>query len=110
MKASIDSMEPTVPPELGILRRRLRTEPNVALALLFGSVARGDDEPKSDIDLVIGLRRPDPLSLIRLRERLQPHLERPLQLVRLADIERSPSMLYEVLRDGRVLEQRSGDS
>jgi predicted nucleotidyltransferase len=92
--------------ELGSLRRLLRTEPNVALAVVFGSFARGDEEPESDIDLVVGLRRPDPLGLVRLHRRLQPHLDRPLQLVPLAHVERSPSMLYEVLRDGRVLADR----
>lgn len=92
--------------ELGVLRRLLRTEPNVALAVVFGSFARGEEQPDSDLDVVIALRRLDPLGLQRLRQRLQPHLSRPLQLVALSDVERSASMLYEVLRDGRVLVDR----
>jgi predicted nucleotidyltransferase len=92
--------------ELGTLRRLLRTEPNVALAVVFGSFARGEEEPDSDLDLVVALRRPDPLGLERLRRRLQPHLRRPLQLVAFADVARSPSLMYELLRDGRVLVDR----
>ena len=92
--------------ELGVLRRLLRTEPNVALAVVFGSFARGEEQPDSDVDVVVALRRLDPLGLQRLRQRLQPHVRRPLQLVALSDVERSASMLYEVLRDGRVLVDR----
>ena len=36
------------------------------------------------------------------------HLERPLQLVALSDVEHSASLLHEVLRDGRVLVDREG--
>jgi predicted nucleotidyltransferase len=92
--------------ELGALRQLLRTEPNVALAVVFGSFARGEAHPESDVDVVVALRRDDPLGLERLRGRLQPHLRRPLQLVALSDVERSASMLHEVLRDGRVLVDR----
>jgi predicted nucleotidyltransferase len=92
--------------ELGGLRQLLRTEPNVALAVVFGSFARGEEQPDSDLDIVVALRRPDPLGLERLRGRLQPHLNRSLQVIALADVERSPSMMYELLRDGRVLVDR----
>jgi predicted nucleotidyltransferase len=94
--------------ELGVLRQLLRTEPNVSLAVVFGSFARGEEQPGSDIDVVVALRRFDPLGLERLRQRLQPHLRRPLQLVALSDVERSASMALEVLRDGRVLVDREG--
>lgn len=94
--------------ELGVLRRLLRTEPNVALAVIFGSFARGDEHADSDLDVAVTLRRPDPLALERLRRRLQPNLERPLQLVTLSDMGDSASLLHEVLRDGRVLVDREG--
>jgi predicted nucleotidyltransferase len=92
--------------ELGVLRQVLRTEPNVALAVVFGSFARGEEQSDSDLDVVVALRRVDPLGLERLRQRLAPHVRRPLQLVALSDVERSASMLSEVLRDGRVLVDR----
>jgi predicted nucleotidyltransferase len=94
--------------EFGALRRLLRTEPTVALAVSFGSFARGEEQTDSDLDVVVVLRRSDPLGLERLRRRLQPHLRRPLQLVALSDVERSASMVHEVLRDGRVLVDRDG--
>ena len=93
---------------VGALRQLLRTEPNVALAVVFGSFARGEEHAESDLDIAVALRRPDPLGLERLRQRLQPSLERPLQLVALSDKEHSASLLHEVLRDGRVLVDREG--
>jgi predicted nucleotidyltransferase len=94
--------------ELGVLRRLLRTEPNVALAVVFGSFARGEEHADSDLDVAVVLRRPDSLGLERLRRRLQPHLERPLQLVALSDVDHGASLLHEVVRDGRVLVDREG--
>src|SRR5438876_9713205 len=35
----------------------LRTQPNVRLAVLFGSVARGEESADSDLDLAVELRR-----------------------------------------------------
>jgi Polymerase beta, Nucleotidyltransferase len=43
-------------PVLGRLRAALRTEPNVSMAVLFGSVARGESDILSDVDLLIALR------------------------------------------------------
>src|SRR5258708_8195194 len=37
------------------LRAALRTEPRVTAALLFGSTARGDDGPGSDVDLIVAV-------------------------------------------------------
>ena len=112
--ATLPSVEPSLVPEevwghwdeVGALRRLLRAEPNVALAVVFGSIARGEEQPDSDLDVVVALRRLDPLGLERLRQRLQPQLRRRLQLVALSGVERSASMLYDVLRDGRVLVDR----
>ena len=41
---------------LSALRRALRTEPNVRLAVVYGSFARGDDVSDSDLDLLVSLR------------------------------------------------------
>src|ERR1700722_13405254 len=40
---------------LSMLRGALRTEPNVRLAVLYGSVARGDDTTDSGLDLLVSL-------------------------------------------------------
>lgn len=96
-------------PIIGGLRRLLRTEPNVGLAVLFGSSARGDDRPDSDIDVLVSLRDGDPLSLAALTLRLEPTLDRPVQLVMLEAAEASPSLLADILEEGRVLVDRDGE-
>jgi predicted nucleotidyltransferase len=95
---------------VGRLRGALRTEPNVELAVLFGSVARGDDLAGiSDVDLLVELRRPFPGALEALRLRLNRQL--PAEVVQLVSLEgarRNPRLLTEVLRDGRPLVDRGG--
>ncbi len=89
------------------LRAALRTEPNVELAVLFGSVARGDDVAGvSDVDLLVGLRRPAPGALEGLRARLGARLSAEVQLVPLEAARRNPRLLAEVVRDGRPLIDR----
>jgi predicted nucleotidyltransferase len=85
----------------------LRTEPNLELAVLFGSVARGDDVPGlSDVDLLVGLRRSDLGAVQALRRRLDERLPSEVQLVSLQAAQRDPRLLAEVLRDGRPLVDR----
>src|SRR6185312_14956473 len=60
-------------PTIGKLRAALRTEPNVSLAVLFGSVARGDDDEQSDVDLLVGLRDPGLDNRVALARRLRKH-------------------------------------
>ena len=40
------------------LRAALRTEPNVTLAILFGSTAVGADHEDSDLDILVALKDP----------------------------------------------------
>lgn len=94
---------------VGRLRGALRTEPNVELAVLFGSAARGDDLAGiSDVDLLVELRRPFPGALETLRLRLDRQLPVEVQLVPLEGARRNPRLLTEVLRDGRPLVDRGG--
>ena len=88
------------------LRAALRTERNVRLAVLFGSAATGDDREDSDIDLVVSLRADGPGELAALRRRLQDTFDRDVQLVPLGEAARFPSLLVDVLEDGRVLIDR----
>jgi predicted nucleotidyltransferase len=84
-----------------------RTEPNLKLVVLFGSVARGDEvKSVSDVDLMVDLRRPFPGALEALRLRLNRQLPAELQLVPLEGARRNPRLLAEVLRDGRPLVDR----
>lgn len=93
-------------PTISRLRAALRTEPNVSLAVLFGSVARGDDDEESDVDLLVGLRDPDLGNRIALAERLREHIDVPLDVIALEDALRRASLMVEILRDGRVLVDR----
>jgi predicted nucleotidyltransferase len=93
-------------PLLSSLREALRTEPAVSMAVLFGSRARGDDHPLSDIDLLVRVRSSaDPRELaVRLSERVGHHVH----AVMLDDARKKPLVLAEVVREGRVLVDRDG--
>jgi len=49
----------------GGARQVRRTQPNVRLAVLFGSVSRGDERPDSDVDLLVQFGRRDELERLR---------------------------------------------
>lgn len=92
-------------PVLAGLREALRTEPTVRAAVLFGSYARGDQHPWSDVDILVEAQPGTPLQRIagRLRERFGV----PIQLMELADAQKAPLLLAEIVREGRVLVDRS---
>jgi predicted nucleotidyltransferase len=90
------------------LRRALRTEHGVRLAVLFGSTATGDDLPGSDVDLLIEHSTGDLEQVAELRRRLQKRVERPIHLVLLDDARESPALLADILREGRVIVDRDG--
>lgn len=48
---------------------------------LFGSVARGEQDEKSDIDLFIRLKRPDFLVRMEIKEELERLFDRKIDLV-----------------------------
>jgi predicted nucleotidyltransferase len=93
-------------PLLAELRAALRTEPSLRFAVLFGSHARGDAGDVSDIDLLVCTKEGT-----RLREvvpRLEAKVGRSLHVVTVSEAQRSPLLLTEVFRDGRVLIDRDG--
>ena len=93
-------------PTLSSLQAALRTEPNVAMAVVFGSVARGDDDAESDVDLLVALREPGVRARVALADRLRRRTGFALEVVALDDAKRHPALLAEILRDGRVLVDR----
>lgn len=49
---------------------------------IFGSFARGDEKPESDIDILISIGEPLSMwELAGLREELSAHLKRPVDIV-----------------------------
>jgi predicted nucleotidyltransferase len=92
---------------LSALNRALRTEPNVRLALLYGSAARGDDGAGSDVDLLVDLREDTPSAATELALRLERALGRAVDVARLRRANRdAPLLVLEAVEDGRVLVDR----
>jgi predicted nucleotidyltransferase len=91
---------------LHTLKAALRTERDVRLAVLFGSMAVGDDEPSSDIDLLVAHRRPEQRALAGLQGRLRRVLNEPVHIVSLDQARNSPSLLADILQEGRPLIDR----
>jgi predicted nucleotidyltransferase len=96
-------------PLLGTLLARLRTRSNVRLAVLFGSTARGDDRPDSDVDLLVSFAQEEFHSTATLAATLGEEIGRRVQVVSLDAARRRPLLLADVLRDGRTLLDRDGD-
>jgi predicted nucleotidyltransferase len=90
------------------LRRALRTEHSIRLAVLFGSTATGEDLPDSDVDLLIEHSTGDLEQVVELRRRLEKRVGRPIHPTLLEDAEQSPVLLVDILREGRVIVDRDG--
>jgi predicted nucleotidyltransferase len=91
---------------LSKLMAALRTERDVRLAVLFGSTATGEDTPISDLDLLVVHRSSDWQVQAALKLRLRRALDRPVDIVTLERAEAAPSLLADILSDGRVLIDR----
>jgi excisionase family DNA binding protein len=94
-------------PLLSSLRRALRTGHDVRLAVLYGSLARGDEDAGSDLDLLISFAGDHPLAAGRLAVRLEQLCDRRVDVADLGRVEaRAPLLLDRVLDEGRVLIDR----
>jgi predicted nucleotidyltransferase len=93
------------------LRDALSDRDEVAAAWLYGSVARGEDDPASDIDLALVLRADPAGAGDAVREalrQLEDELQVSLSVVTLTDVDAGPrstadSWWSELIRDARVL-------
>ena len=86
------------------IRDVLQSDDRIAFALIFGSVARGQATPLSDLDVAIGLRAGvsfDASDIGLLVSRLEAASGRDVDLVILN--EAPPGLAYRVFRDGRVI-------
>jgi predicted nucleotidyltransferase len=94
-------------PLLSQLRGALRTERHVRLAVLYGSLARGEEDAGSDLDLLVSFADDRPAGPSRLAARLQRLADRRVDVADLARIEAgAPLLLERVLEEGRVLLDR----
>lgn len=96
-------------PLLSALRRALRTEHRVRLAVLYGSFARGDADEGSDLDLLVSFADERPTAGNELATRLGRVSARHIDVARLERVEaKAPLLLDRVLDEGRVLIDRDG--
>ena len=93
---------------LSKLRTALRTERAARLVVLFGSTATGEDHGSSDVDLLVVHNENGPRSLARLQTRLRHALGQPADVVGLEQAETMPTLLADILQEGRVLIDRDG--
>ncbi len=93
-------------PLLGALRGALRTEPNVAFALLYGSAARGDDGAYSDLDLIVALREPSAEGMVELQDRLERRLGREVDVLSVEAASSNDLLISMAVEEGRVLVDR----
>ena len=63
MEADADLVDP--------LRRSLEADPDVVFAYLFGSQARGEAGPRSDVDIAVLLRDGVPRDVLGLMARIE---------------------------------------
>lgn len=92
---------------LARLRAAFRTESRVRLAILFGSMARGDGDAASDIDLLVDCIEDDPLYRLRLGLRLEEKIGHPVDLAVIERAEnRDPFFFLQALDEGRVIVDR----
>ncbi len=90
------------------LRAPLNMAAEVVCAYLFGSQARGEAGPDSDLDIAVLLDTAPPATLVGLRDDLARALEetvrRPVDLIVLNHAE--ADLIHRVLRDGVLLIDR----
>ncbi len=90
---------------IATLRRLLAPDPGVVAAYLYGSRARGEERPTSDVDLgVLFAETPAP-KLDNAASRLESRLELALGLVVQVTVINTapPDLVHRVFRDGVIL-------
>ena len=90
------------------LRAALGSEPGVRGAWIFGSVAKGTDDERSDLDLVVDLEAGGLHAQRALQRRLEAKLDRAVDLFRLQDLESEPEVLLVLLDVARPVVDRVG--
>jgi predicted nucleotidyltransferase len=103
--AATPASAPAIPEGIRRLVARLSGEPSVRRVILFGSRARGEAQPRSDVDLAVeapGVSAREWLRLADMAEDADTLLS--IDLVRLDE---APSELRErILAEGRALYER----
>lgn len=69
---------------------------------LFGSVARGEEAPDSDVDIWVQFDRLQPYAMVHLKHELEELLQQPVDLVRLRDA-MNPDLRRQIEQDAIAL-------
>lgn len=88
------------------LRKVLRTERCVRLAVLFGSYARGSQTAASDLDLMVKLSSDSQLARLGLAARISERIGTEVEIVSLKQLELASTLRSEIAGEGRVLIDR----
>lgn len=108
-RAAFTRVEPERYPDYAAIKTALadalEQREEVKLAVLMGSMARGDAEPDSDVDVLVILHE-SPRSRIELEIALRDALGRRVDVIRLS--EGRPQMIHEALVDGVVIKDVDG--
>ena len=86
------------------LKRQAAVRPELKLAVLFGSTARGEARPKSDVDLGVLLDPYSPELRFQVEAELGRAAGRPVDVILLDDA--PPLLRFEIAREGVLLFQR----
>jgi predicted nucleotidyltransferase len=93
----------------GTLRGALLPKHGVRLAVLYGSLARGDEDSDSDLDVLLSLADDRLSAYFELAVHLERVSGRRADIAHLARVEaQAPLLLDRVLDEGRVLIDRHG--
>jgi predicted nucleotidyltransferase len=94
---------------LSQLRQALRTERQIRLAVLYGSVARGEEDAGSDLDLLVSFADNGASVGSQLAIRLGRAIGHTIDIADLARVDSdAPLLMSRVLDEGRVLVDRDG--
>jgi predicted nucleotidyltransferase len=86
-----------------------RTVDAIDTVVLFGSRARGDQRPDSDVDLIVdGTISGDARALAVMRGELLERLGHDVEISTLAEARAAPVVLLEAIHEGRVLKDTAG--
>ena len=69
---------------------------------IFGSMARDQAAPASDVDIVVQLETPDPYILVHIREELEAVLHLPVDIVRYRE-RMNPFLKARIDREGKYV-------
>ncbi len=79
-------------------------EGKIAIAVLFGSFARGAPHARSDIDLAVYLKAENPEEEMELIDRMLMSADRDVSILRLDDEDESPFVVQEALKGIHLVE------